>query len=64
MILYIKKEKKEKNIEDVDFFIGGIFLFCIYIFLDNGVIFELCCGEVWMFDVKGLVVLYDSSEIF
>lgn len=64
MTLHIKKEKKEENIEDVDFLIGGTFLPRTYTFPDNGVTFELRCGEVWTLDVKGLVVLYDSSEIF
>lgn len=44
--------------------LGGIFLLWIYRFLSSNLIFELYFGEVWICDVKGLVVLYDINEIY
>lgn len=43
---------------------SGTFLPRTYRFSYNNLTFELYFGEVWAQDVKGLVVLYESSEIF
>lgn len=43
--------------------LGATFLPRIYKFPLSDLTFELYCGEVWAQDVKGLAVLYESSEM-